>query len=321
MAGNLRVAAIQAAVPDFGPIEADAIDMVARIGAYVDCMGWTRPYFQRGGSAAHLSFAVFSCASEVPEISASRFRTVGLPGDVAVWRVERAESPDAWDGLAGGIIGRLPQEADPLAHARVWATKFCWRVQGTVPDPETLDYLRDTVGVVAAMSESMADTIVLDLQSHRWLRGRDFLDHIFQPLNPPILEHVTMMVSEDGPSPGKWWYHTRGMRKFGRPDVSLRDVNDGYRAGAVELMRRLVMWMAEGARVHEGLRIRMRGVPDEMRCRLGGSDADPDFNNEHVELRFELGGAAADQAAELPPNDHFDDPNQLYYSTTLALGG
>ena len=81
-------------------------------------------------------------------------------------------------------------------------------------------------------------------------------------------------------------FHTRGMRKFGRPDLSVRGVNPAYQELAIELCNRFIELQAFGHVIPEGQKVRLKGLPDGMTCRHSGSFEDPDFNNTHVEIEW-----------------------------------
>ena len=80
------------------------------------------------------------------------------------------------------------------------------------------------------------------------------------------------------------WVRTRGMRKFARPDISIRGVPqiEVERAGALAV--RLVELQAQGMRFVDGTALEAEGVPPGLVAHPGGSLEDPQFNNVHVEF-------------------------------------
>lgn len=81
------------------------------------------------------------------------------------------------------------------------------------------------------------------------------------------------------------WLHTRGMLKFGRPDLSMRGVARGSEGLYLELFNRFIAFQALGGVIEEGQEVRMAGLDSGLRCYHAGSPDDPDFNNLHVEIR------------------------------------
>jgi hypothetical protein len=76
------------------------------------------------------------------------------------------------------------------------------------------------------------------------------------------------------------------MRKFGRPDISLRNVPATLEGPALTLVSRFVEMQALGAIVPEGQQVKMAGLPTDLFVHHGGHLEDPDFNNVHLEIRF-----------------------------------
>jgi hypothetical protein len=75
------------------------------------------------------------------------------------------------------------------------------------------------------------------------------------------------------------------MLKFGRPDLSIRQVSQDWRDGAIDLCNRFIEFQALGGVIDEAQEIRMRSVPTGLHGFHSGHLDDPDFNNTHVEIR------------------------------------
>jgi hypothetical protein len=90
-------------------------------------------------------------------------------------------------------------------------------------------------------------------------------------------------VSEDS-NPDSRWYHTRGMRKFGRPDLSVHGVTPDLETGVEDLLNRFIEMLAFGAVVPDGQAIKLASLPHGWRCFHRGSLEDADFNNTHLEI-------------------------------------
>jgi hypothetical protein len=76
------------------------------------------------------------------------------------------------------------------------------------------------------------------------------------------------------------------MRKFGRPDISIRQVPDRAVDRAGLLCERLVELEALGAHFADGQSLELDGLGASVVARLGGGLDDPDFNNTYVEFRW-----------------------------------
>jgi hypothetical protein len=244
---------------------------------------WERPNFKPGGGDALVAFLIFGSVCQEFQLSTARYRSDGLPNHVRIVHHDRAKQPDVFQSLLTGHISYLLSTEQPVISEQVHRAAACIRVQGTVSDPRTLDYLREVVGVVTALLDQ-GGVAILDLLALRWWSPEVWQRDIFEPAAPVPRNHVTIMVSDEADS-GRW-FHTRGMRKFGRPDISVRNVPEDHQEGVIDLCNRLIEFMAFGAVLEEGEKVRMRSLPEGLSCRHAGSFDDPDFNNVHIEYTY-----------------------------------
>jgi hypothetical protein len=79
------------------------------------------------------------------------------------------------------------------------------------------------------------------------------------------------------------------MRKFARPDISIRRVpgTEVQRAGVVAAQ--LAEMQVRGMRFGDGSVVEAEGLPAGLRVARGGSLDDPAFNNMHLELVWPKG--------------------------------
>ena len=79
----------------------------------------------------------------------------------------------------------------------------------------------------------------------------------------------------------------RGMRSFGRPDLSCRDVQAGELEGLQSIFNGLMRMMAAGALIPDGQPVRAANSDEILRCTNRGSLDDDEFNNRHLALEWE----------------------------------
>ncbi len=79
----------------------------------------------------------------------------------------------------------------------------------------------------------------------KWWSPAEWRERAFEPAGPVPRHHAVILVSEE-PEQGGKWYHTRGMRKFGRPDVSVHGVTPELEAGVEDLLNRFIELLAFG---------------------------------------------------------------------------
>ncbi len=235
---------------------------------------WPRSHYAPGGGDATLFFKVHGTFTGEPHISCSRHRTSGVPDGCRLESHEKGSEAFAFglDGLPGDTLKR----SDPQLFARTREAEQCLTLRGDIADPQTLDYLRDAVGLITALLEH-GGVSVFDPYRLSWWSSEDWKRDLFEPDGAVPRHHVVILKSAD-------WYHTRGMLKFGRPDLSVRDVPAKLEAAVIDLLNRFIEMLAFGAVVPEGQPIKLKALPDGWVCRHQGSIDDPEFNNRHIEI-------------------------------------
>ena len=240
---------------------------------------WTRQYFVPGGGDAFLFYKVYGSFDEPPQPSRSRHRCAGIPDGLAIYEQTPQDHPDGFNfGFEGMFVEGL-KKRHPDLLATLKATPQCLVLQGHVADPSDLNYFRDAIGIVTAFLES-GGVAVFDPLILRWWTVDEWRQGVFEPDSLEPLRHVFFMQSTT--SPGVVWFHSRGMQKFGRPDLSIRGVSPAWAPGVRKLMERFTIAQAQGALVSRGQEVTMASLPSGWRCFVEGSDDDPDFNNRHL---------------------------------------
>lgn len=243
---------------------------------------WHRRHFTPGGGDAFLFFVVFGQASQPLDIKSSTYRVSGLPPGIDL----RSHGPAvAADLLAPPFAQRLASELGSTTDELT--ADGCLILRGSVADPPDLLYLRECVGVVMALLDQGL-RVAYSPQTMRMDTADSWRARLFEDDRPYPRHHVTILQSDepDRSADGRLWVHTRGMRQFGRPDVSVCNVPRHGLDGAVEVCNRFIEHMAFGMVVPEGQTVTIDGLPSGMRCRHGGHLDDPDFNNVHIELAW-----------------------------------
>ncbi len=219
----------------------------------------TRSHFEPGGGAAHLWYAVPGRLDTSTPMSASRYQSRGVTAGCTLERHEAGLLADWPVWTSGGMQSGVPVQAAD-----------CLILRGQVEDPPDLGYLLDAVGLCSYLLDC-GGLGVYDPHCLCWWEPEQWRAQ-------KLPESQVVILSSEG------WYHTRGMIKFGRPDLSVRGVGPSFRSAVVEMIQRFISLMALGARVPEGQTLRMAGLPSGGVARHGGSQDDPDFNNVHLEL-------------------------------------
>jgi hypothetical protein len=240
---------------------------------------WERPNFEPGGGDAVLFYALFGAIKEPLALSRAKYRSNGAPSGTQVGKFARDAADGVFASFFEGPFGALLDQTSPELATALRAARDCMVIKGTVQDPPTLNYLRDVIGTMACIVDAGAIGI-LDMQALAWWDAKDWRRDVFEAEFDPA-NHVALLGSEDERG---LWLHTRGLRKFGRPDLSYRGVTEETQAPVVEMFNRLIGLQVRGGRITEGQAIKMDGIPAGTTCHHTGSEDDPDFNNVHVEI-------------------------------------
>lgn len=244
---------------------------------------WQREHYQPGGGDPFLFYVVFGDFEEPFNLSRQTYRSQGIPEGIKVKQYSRTRDKAAFATFTKGFVpGFLA--AQPQLEEAVHSAPQCIVLQGSVVDPGTLNYLRDVVGLLTFLTDH-GGVAIQDSQMLRWWNPEDWRREIFDPAAPEPTRHVVILISAEKDD-FSVWLHTRGMRKFGRPDLSIHGVNPAYQDVAIEMCNRFVQMMALGHVIPDGQQISMKGLPQGMVCHHLGSFEDAEFNNVHIEIEW-----------------------------------
>ncbi len=244
---------------------------------------WTRPHWSRDEASAMLLYFVFGEFAAEPELDLSAHGSHGLPQGIEVLRIPKDRLAH-WDGHPlRGALGGILRESHPAAFEDARRAPECLMLRGELPDADSLAYLRDTLGVIAALLDE-GGVAVVDPQILELFSAADWRERYIGEASTAPRNHV--LILSHGDANGHAWIKTRGMRKFARPDVSIRGVPQSRVQDAGAVAARLVELGARGMRFGDGSTVDIEGVPGGLRIARGGSLDDPDFNNTHIEMTW-----------------------------------
>ena len=231
---------------------------------------WSRPYFQEYTQRPQLFFVVFGAFQIGGQTEQAR---AVLPSGADIRVIEAAyfRNGACWD--------LCRKEARETAE-RVENCRQAVVVKAQIEQQKNLDYLKETLDFLAHLTDEGGE-VVYDPYTLSWYPKEDWNERIEagQIFNP--FDHVVILRSEES---GVAWLHTRGMIKFGRPDLSARPLV-GDEQEIQKVIDRFINFQALGGVVQSGREIRMPGLKTTLTAsEIKGSLDDPDFNNFHVEI-------------------------------------
>ena len=186
-----------------------------------DLQTWEREHYVAGGGEPMLFYVVYGDIDVSAPLSRSRYRSNGAPDGIDVM----SYGPNSTNDVPGRFrVGYLWDEFvanDPELAATVGQCEQCIILRGTPTDSTTLNYLRDTVGLITCLLDH-GGCAVYDPFMFRWWQPSAWKQQIFDPAAAVPSRHTVILVSEEN-DPSLKWFHTRGMRKFGWPDISVHN--------------------------------------------------------------------------------------------------
>ncbi|MBI3985879.1 MAG: hypothetical protein HY343_03090 [Lentisphaerae bacterium] len=242
---------------------------------------WDRRYFTPGGGDAFLYYVVFGRVDTAARLSRSKYRSGGIPAGLNVMTYGPTVHPEVVVSFQEGYLWEELRTANNDLATCISSQDSCIVLRGSIQDPPTLNYHRDTIGLITHFLD-VGGVAVYDPLMFQWWSPDLWRERIFSPATPVPRHHTVILVSKDTDSTE--WLHTRGLRKYGRPDISIPGVSAALKEPMIDLCDRFIELQAFGGIIPEGQEIRMKSLPEGTRCHHGGTVDDPDFNNVHVEI-------------------------------------
>ncbi len=228
----------------------------------------TEPYPQR----PYIFFAAFCEQETVNELDEEIPFPVGA--EIATMQATHFRSGSSWE--------KLREERPELAKA-VEERNLAVALHGTIAAHDSLDYLKQAVDIMAALVE-LGAVAVYDAITEGWYDSESWLAMVEQGAIFNPFDHVIM---ERLPQPdGRFWMRTRGLRKFARPDLSVRDVAAEEAEHVSKMLDRFVNHLALGGLPEPGREVRMEGWDTVYRSgEVQGGPEDPAFHNTYIEFQ------------------------------------
>ena len=244
---------------------------------------WPRPRWTPGGKDPLLFYVVYGAVDTTTVLRPEFHKAAGIPAGLTVMTYGPTVHSEVVASFRDGYVWDELRAKDPSLAAKIAEEDSCLILRGEVADPPTLNYLRDTVGFLTWCLEG-GGIAVYDPQTLAWWKPAAWRSEIWEPGEAALWRHVIILVSEE--PDGTEWFHTRGMRKFGRPDLSIHKVTPEHRTAIIDLCNRFITLLASGEVIKHGQEIHRPSLPP-MRCLRQGNEEDLDFNNEHIEIVWE----------------------------------
>ena len=246
-------------------------------------MNCERPYYKDLNSRPFLFYVIFGVKNEELKVSRGRHHVDGFPDGLELVFCDREKNDAYMQSLLGDSLGKIFNREKHDLYESVKTTDQWAVIRGEVCEDADLDYIQNVIGLIQALIDNGAIG-VLDLQTLSLYASEEWSNKFFeQEFNP--YDHVTILASEMEEE--LMWLHTRGMRKFGRPDIGVRKVSASEMEEAVQLINQMIYYGSMGAFFDKEVKFHTQnGNTYVVNPRFVEDYDNPDFNNAYYDFEW-----------------------------------
>ena len=244
-------------------------------------MSFERPHYEDLNYHPLLFYVIFGVNGDELNVSRERHHVDEFPDGLDLISYQKPEHQEYMTELIGGALGEILDAGNHALYEAIKNTEQWVIIRGEVQQDADLNYMRNAIGFVQALVETGA-VGVLDLQTFMLYTPEEWTDIIFSKEFDPYA-HVTILASamEDG----TFWLHTRGMRKFGRPDISMEGVAEDKVEHAAQVINQMIYYGALGVFFSKPTKLHTHIGPTYVVNPSFVEDFDnPDFNNSYYQI-------------------------------------
>jgi hypothetical protein len=242
---------------------------------------WSRPDFVAGAGDAFVQFAIYGTFDLETPLDRELYRSERVPNGFELLYYDRHKNPAGFSAFFKSHAWQFAAEERPQFAEVAYRAEQMALLRGFARDPQTLNYLRDSIGIVTYLFDRGGTLCYDQMLLLFWTRDQ-WKREIFKPARPLPYKHVLILRQPtDG---GREWIFTRGLRLFGRPDLSVRNVGAKYQEKVVELLNRYIEYQVNGGTILEGDVVTLDGLPADGTCVLDDRLDHPNFHNRHVDI-------------------------------------
>ncbi len=242
----------------------------------------TREYFKDIGYKPFLFYVVFGVTGEKLQVSKSRHHVDVFPDDLEIHSLCRTNHADYINGFFEGTLGKILKEANRELYEKCLNTEDCAVIKGYIKDDSNLEYMRNVIGIVQAFVEQGA-VGVLDLLTFSMYAPKEWEENFFDR-EITAKNNVVILLSEEQ---DKYWMHTRGMTKFGRPDFSLHNVDKNSIDKCKVILDYMIIHCIKGEFFNSEFIINTKnGDTYKVKSKFVDDFENDDFNNAYCEVEI-----------------------------------
>ena len=201
-----------------------------------------REYYEDIGYKPFLFYVIFGVSADQLQVSREKHKVDEFPEGLDIASLSRPEHSDYIDGIMGGEIGKILKNEDSALYEKCLKTDKCVIIKGSIVKDDTLDYMRNVIGIIQAFIDKGAAG-VLDLMTFTLYSTSEWNKRFFEQDEVNAQNHVLIMFSKED---NGYWIHTRGMAEFGRPDYGISNVPENKLEDYKQVIDQMVFYGGQG---------------------------------------------------------------------------
>lgn len=240
-----------------------------------------RIFDKQEGYAPFLYYVIFGIQPEDITIQKHIDDVLEIPEtlEFAAFSRHNEEQAAYMNNFTSNALGGLLEKQDAQLFAQVKACTNCVVVSGNIQQDHTLAYLHNTIRIVKAAAKK--GIAVLDLLTLQWYTIEQWQQFSSNEFN--VYDHVQVFVSQEGDGV---WLHTRGMLKYGRPDISITKIPKPKTHEMKLLVDQMIYYEAMGAMLLQPAKFKTSMGCYEVHLIFYNDFENYDFNNAFIEVAY-----------------------------------
>ncbi len=223
---------------------------------------WPRKMYQPTSEKIFFRYRIYGEFPPLPAFSSTEYRSAGLFKGVKLFRYDQhnesqlaeTRSGEIWDAASGRYAAM---------DALILTAPECLELKADFSDQSSLDYLRDTVGLIMFLLEN-GGCAVYDFLANRWMDAAIWRREIF---SPPFSPRFYLTMHEEVEN-GKTNITTSGMVIFARQEIKIIGIIREEIGNARDIIFKLADALAAGAILQDGQEIRTKTLNRTLICNI-----------------------------------------------------
>lgn len=239
-----------------------------------------RQYYQDIHYKPYLFYVIFGVSADELQVSSQTHHVDALCENLQIQALYRKEHGEYMSSFFSGQLGAILKEENPALFEQCRQADQCLILRGDIEKDDTLDYMRNVIGILQALIEKGAIGI-LDLFTFSLYSPEAWTTRFFEN-DVNAQDHVMIFITEEN---DKYWLHTRGMIKFGRPDLSLFESDQEHLEIDKLILDQMIYYSGQGAFFDGEAIIHTDHSPYKVNCEFVPDWSNDDFNNAYTRIK------------------------------------